>query len=317
MSCETRVRCSAPGKIILLGEHAVVYGEPAIAAPVSGIRATATASESDTALTLSAIDLKRRVSINQQGETDPLVAMLQMVALHLDLPDATGAVELKSDIPVASGMGSSAAVSAAVARAIAQLHRRELPDAALNQLVYAIERLHHGTPSGIDNTVVVYEKPIIYARGAGFDDLSVGESLHFLVADSSMPSSTREAVAKVRRRYDAAPGDTRALIQRIGQLASDGRRALAQGDAAGFGRLMTENHEALRHLLVSSRTLDALVDAAIAAGCHGAKLSGGGMGGNMIALVDEADSHAAMNALSSAGASRVLRFSLGRKVPAP
>ena len=313
MSCDRRVCASAPGKIILLGEHAAVYGEPAIAAPVSSVRAFARATQSDGVLAISALDLKRRITIDHADAEEPLAALLRLTADYLRLDDPKGEIQVQSAIPAASGMGSSAAVSAAVARALAKLHGRELADEALNELVYEIERLHHGMPSGIDNTVVVYEEPIMFAKGSGLERLQVGAPFRFIVADTGIAASTREAVAKVRRRFEADREATRDMFNSIGRISEQGKGCLAHGDAAGLGKLMNQNHALLRRLGVSSPELEALVAAAIGAGALGAKLSGGGLGGNMIALVEPESSDAVAEALKDARAARVLPFCLNQE----
>ena len=310
MSCETRVHASAPGKAILLGEHAVVYGQPALATPIPSLRARATAWQTRQPLILRALDLDRRFEHRHEHATEPLAELMRLVVEHLKLETPTGHVELESDIPIASGMGSGAAVSAAVARVIARLHGQEIADAALNRIVYAVEGLHHGTPSGIDNTVVVYETPILFRKGVGFQRPQVRAPCHFIVADTGCPASTRESVARLRRRRESSPAETDRLLARIGHIVAQGKDWLESGDMRRFGESMQANQRLLRRLGVSSPELETLIDAAMQGGALGAKLSGGGMGGNMIALVDAAESPAVAAALKAAGAARILPFTL-------
>ncbi|MDE2857598.1 MAG: mevalonate kinase [Chloroflexota bacterium] len=306
-------KSSAPAKIILLGEHAVVYGMPAIAAPIQSLRAYACAQPSDTMLSIRSVELEKSVAMDAPLPDDsarPLQQLLQIASGHFGVRKPTGNLVIRSDIPFAGGLGSGAAVSAAAIRALAALFGRGIPNEALNQLVFEMEKIHHGTPSGIDNTVVVYERPVYFERGKDFELLTVERPCHIVIADTGRAAMTREAVGRVRQRYDERQSETEELFLRIGQVVSDARHALECGEQGRLGALMNENHRLLRHLGISSPELDELVDASIAAGAVGAKLSGGGMGGNMIALVDGSTVQAVRRALSLAGAVSVVDFVL-------
>jgi mevalonate kinase len=303
------VQASAPGKIILLGEHAVVYSQPAIAIPVSELRATAQASVADVGngLSIEASDLgtTSQISLESQDNQDPVnaVARLVLEKLHLPLPDLK--IQVHSDIPVASGLGSGAAISAAVARVLSRALGRKLEDDALNQIVYEIEKIHHGTPSGVDNTVIVYERPVYFVRGGALEFLPVNGSFQFLIAHTGISSSTRLVVEDVNRLYKTDPDHYGRIFELIGELVAKGLLALQNDDAVELGKLMSKNHLYLQQLTVSSPELDRLVQAALDAGALGAKLSGGGRGGNMIALVSQARLAAVKGALVQAGAARV------------
>lgn len=291
---------SAAGKIILLGEHAAVYGLPAIAVPVATLRAYAAITASSSPLTISSADLDNLTF--DDGQPNPLEKMRSLTLDYLQVSAVGGEIMIRSDIPIARGLGSGAAVSAALGRAIAWLHGRVIPDDVLNRLVFEVERIHHGAPSGIDNTVVVYERPIYFVKGQAMDRLEIRRPLHILIADSGRASLTREAVAKVSRLYQRYPASTWDILAAIGAIVERARACLQAGDNRRLGELMTENHRQLQRLQVSSARLDRLVGAALSAGALGAKLSGGGLGGNMIALVDESKGPAAREALIRCGA---------------
>ena len=304
-------RSSAPAKIILVGEHAVVYGMPAIAAPIQSLRAYACAGPSDTALSIRSVELDKRVAIDAPVPDDSARAMqrlLQITCDYFGVRKPTGDLVIRSDIPFAAGLGSGAAVSAAAIRALASLFGRRIPNEDLNQLVFEMEKIHHGTPSGIDNTVVVYERPVYFERGKDLDLLTVERSCRIVIADTGCATMTRDAVGRIRQRYNQRQSDTQEAFLSIGQVARDARHALESGKQRRLGALMSENHRLLRHLGISSPELDKLVDASIAAGAMGAKLSGGGMGGNIIALVDGSIVQAVRRALSLAGAVSVIDF---------
>lgn len=305
---------SAPGKAILLGEHAVVYGKPAIAIPLPQLRAVADFHQNERTFTICAADINRppwHWSASAANSADPLASMAALTLRHLGICAPTGEITIRSAIPIASGLGSGAAVSAALGRGIAGLYGKTLANAELNTLVYAVEKLHHGTPSGIDNTTVVFEQPVYFQRGQPLKTLKPTHRLDFLLADSGVPALTRVSVTAVRQLLRKEPVRTNSLLEQIAAAVAAAQACLAAGKLLQLGELMTENHGRLQHLGVSSPRLDALVAAGLQAGALGAKLSGGGLGGNIIALVEPATRSAVERALLAAGAIRVLSASLG------
>ncbi len=296
----------APAKAILLGEHAVVYGYPAVAVPLPEMRARTQARfdnrSGDVVVEAGGRGLRVSVAANPNH---PLAVASRLALEEVGAAVASVRVRLDSSIPVAAGLGSGAAVSAAVIRAITALFGRELPDAVLSDLVYQVEKLHHGNPSGIDNTVVAHGRPVLFRRGEPPEFPRLGAALTLLVADSGQGSLTREAVSGVRRARDAEPEPVDGRLARIGLLVEEAVPALVAGNGTRLGELMTENQRLLRELGVSSPELDALVGAAGEAGALGAKLTGAGRGGHAIALVTEATAPAVSEALSAAGARRV------------
>lgn len=294
---------SASAKIILFGEHAVVYGQPAIAVPVSALRANATVHDDGTPFRIVARDLDNRI-IEFDGD-DPLAQIVRLTldAIGREMPEAT--LSVRSDIPIASGLGSGAAISAAIVRALCDYFRVKLSHEDINAIVYDIEKIHHGTPSGIDNTVVVYEQAIYFVRDQPIELIHNHADLRILIADTGKKALTKVAVGDVRTLYDENTVETQKILQAIGQIAATGREVMHTGNIAQVGNLMNKNHRLLQELTVSSSELDALVNAALEAGAYGAKLSGGGRGGNMIALVDEQTVEQVKARLGGAGAVRI------------
>lgn len=308
---------SAPGKIILFGEHAVVYGQPAIAAPLSQVRAWARVSDGEQpGVYIAAPDLQEEHWLEDSDAGDALAATVRLVQSAARLPELPPLrVEVRSDLPIASGLGSGAATAAALVRALARHLRR--PDLAedlrVAELTYEVEKIHHGTPSGIDNTVVALEQPIYFMRQAPqnlIEPFTMGRPLTLLVADTGLRSSTREVVSDVRRQWQDEPQRFDALFASCGHIARTARRALENGDFAGLGRLMNENQALLQAMTVSSPALERLIAVAQQEGALGAKLSGAGRGGNMIALVHDAQSTKVQQALVEAGAARVMRTTI-------
>lgn len=308
------ITASAPGKVILFGEHAVVYDRPAIAAPVSQVRAWAEIRPIEmNDVLLEAADLGIRRLYSTAASHDPLAAALRQVQAAAGLDSLRGfSLKVTSEIPIAGGLGSGAAISVAVIRAAAAylgLGERLTVEQA-SQMAYEVEKLHHGTPSGIDNTVVAYEQPVFFQRQEPENRIEVfrpAQPLYLLVADTGVRSSTRDVVGDVRRQWQASPARFEEIFDACGRIAGQARAAIIAGDRAELGRLMTENHRLLVRMTVSSAELDRLVEAANRAGAFGAKLSGAGRGGNMIALVAEEKEANAREALLVAGAVRVLR----------
>lgn len=304
---------TAPGKVILFGEHAVVYGRPAIAAPVSQLRATASVTANVGAgVRLLAPDLGIDIAMAEAATDDPLAAALRQVMKATGvsrLPDLS--LTVTSQIPVASGLGSGAAIAAAIIRAAADF----LGQGALatpewvSALTYEVEKIHHGTPSGIDNTVVVYERPVYFVKqhpANKIETFPVAVPIRLLIADTGTRSATKAVVAAVRQQWQAETERFERLFDGCGQLAEGARVAIQQGDLAGIGRLMNENQRLLQLMNVSSGELDRLVKAARASGALGAKLSGAGRGGNMIALVTLDREESVRQSLVANGASQVI-----------
>ncbi|MBM4429050.1 MAG: mevalonate kinase [Chloroflexi bacterium] len=303
----------ASGKVILFGEHAVVYGRPAIAAPVTQVHACATVEDAPEGqgLLIRAVDLKRHHVLGTEIGTDhpayPLEATVRHTLQWLDIeatPDLT--LTVSSTVPMARGLGSGAALATAMVRALVQHFRRSITPGEVSALVYQTEVIHHGTPSGIDNTVIAFEQPVYFVRGQPIQVLQVGQPFWLAIGDTGVASPTKAAVGDVRRAWQQDPARYEALFDQIGAIARHAREAIAAGEISTLGRLMDENQELLQAIGVSSPELDALVSAAREAGALGAKLCGGGRGGNMIALIALEKAPFVATALRAAGAVNVI-----------
>lgn len=310
---------TAPGKVILFGEHAVVYGRPAVAVPITQVRAMAVVEDSPRpGVYVIAPDLHYEVSLADMDGQDALFVTLsqfQAAAGLKEWPDLI--ITVSSAIPIASGLGSGAAIAAAMIRALAiHLHRPELTNQAqLSALTYQVEKVHHGTPSGIDNTVVAYEQPVYFIRQQPqnyLEPLVVSRPVQLLVADTGVRSSTKVVVGDVRRQWQEETATFEAIFEACGQIALSGREALEQGNLPKLGQLMNENHSWLQKMTVSSPELDTLVQAAQTGGAIGAKLSGAGRGGNMIALIEPEQEEKIRQTLLAAGATNVFSSIIGK-----
>ncbi len=303
---------AAPGKIIVCGEHAVVYGRPAIALPLPLVRAHATVAPSDQGgIVCFAPDVGETWQLADRAE-HPLAQVIRATLARLSIPfPPSVAITIRSDIPVASGMGSGAATSAAIVRALAAFFGQPLPPSDVAALVYVGERAYHGTPSGIDNTVVSYEQPVWFVRGMDgapqtIEPIDMRAPLHLVIGDTGVRAPTYATVGGVRDRWKRDAARYEALFDQIGAIVPKVRTELAQGQIEQIGALLDWNQVLLAELGVSSPELEHLVAAARDADALGAKLSGGGGGGIMLALVTPQTADQVHVALQAAGAVRVL-----------
>jgi mevalonate kinase len=306
---------SAPGKIILFGEHAVVYGRPALAVPVTQVQATATVSENSRGgVWIEAPNIDLSCELSRLAPDHPLGAVVNSVfsSLGISRPPAC-TVYLQSTIPVAAGLGSGAAVSVAILRALSAFLENPLSDERVNNLAFEAEKLHHGSPSGIDNTVITYVRPVYFIKGKPIKTFRVGSAFTIVIGDTGLPAPTKESIGVVKNLWKAEPSHWEKIFDRVGEIVWNARQAIERGDGLELGRLMDANQALLQEMTVSSVELDHLVETARKSGAMGAKLSGGGRGGNMIALVAREKAPLLAEALLSAGAKRVIVTTLQPK----
>ncbi len=283
------ITASAPAKTILFGEHAVVYGEPAIAIPLLNTRTFVSLTPNNTEFRVISNGIRLDRTFSELDENSGIYQLLRLLMREFDLTELPkDTMEISSGIPIASGLGSGAALSAAVIRAFWKRFDREPDTETVNRLAYEIEKVYHGTPSGIDNTVITYEQPIVFRKGEGFTRLQADLSrLHLLVVDSGIRSRTVDVVSDVREHFDR----NEAVIRAIGALVREACTALKSGTPAEIGALMNENQKLLRAIDVSCPELDRLIGIAADHDVYGAKLTGAGRGGNFIILArDEVQS---------------------------
>jgi mevalonate kinase len=313
---------SAPGKVILCGEHAVVYGYPAIALPLPDVRAQAVVESappgSGTHLDLPDLGESRSLAA---APNDPLATLIRLTAQELGAGDSLDLrVTLRSAIPIASGMGSGAALGAALVKAVAAHLGRSLDPGTVSRLVYESERFYHGTPSGIDNTVVSYEQAISFVRGREengvrrpptIEPLRIAAPFALVIGDTGVRAPTHIMVGALRQRWQQDRSRFDRLFNEIGQLVGMIRQDLASGDLQSLGAALSQNHALLREIGVSAPELEGLIEAALAAGALGAKLSGAGGGGIMLALVEVEQQALVARSLLETGAARVIQTVVG------
>ena len=299
---------SAPGKIILFGEHAVVYRRPALAVPLTQVHADVEVMDSDRAgIWINAPDISLHAELNTLPSNHPIASVIHnFLFLSRASPFPNLEIKITSTIPVASGLGSGAAVTVALVRALSSHLDHPMTDDTVNTFAYEIEKLHHGTPSGIDNTVITYSKPVYFTKGKPIEVFKVGKPFTIVIGDTGISAPTRESVADVRKLWTDNTKRFEVIFDEIADISFAARRVIEEGWVNMLGTLMDENHALLQEMTVSSPKLDRLVLAARTAGASGAKLSGGGRGGNMIALIEENRAQNIADALLSAGAKRTI-----------
>jgi mevalonate kinase len=311
---QAAIQATAPGKVILFGEHAVVYQRPAIAVPVTQVQAKASlVATSGREFRILALDLGRDYLLAEAPTDDPLAAIIWAVLRRLEQSQPPAVMlTVSSTIPLGRGLGSGAAISTAIVRALAQFYQYALSPAEVSALVYEVEKLYHGTPSGVDNTVIAFGQPVYFIKGSTIQRMPVQQPLTLVVGDTGVVAPTHLVVGEVRRRWQAEPERYEGYFDEIEAIVEQARVAIERGVAGlpAIGRLLDENQALLERLGVSSPKLNRLIQAARQAGALGAKLSGAGWGGNMIALAWPDTAAAVAQALTEAGAVQVITTEL-------
>ena len=265
----------AHSKIILIGEHAVVYGYPAISLPLLEVEVTCRVVPATTPWRLF--------------EEDTLSMAVYASLEYLNIKDAYIRCQIDSAIPEKRGMGSSAAISIAAIRAVFDYYQAELPHDVLEILVNRAEMIAHMNPSGLDAKTCLSDQPIRFIKNVGFEELAMDLSAYLVIADTGVYGHTREAIQVVESKgKEALP-----FLYALGELTQQAEEVIKARDAVKLGEILTKAHENLKEIGVSSLEADTLVETALHHGALGAKMSGGGLGGCIIALV--ADYHQAQD----------------------
>lgn len=258
-------------KVILMGDHAVVYGYPAIALPVKDLQVTCTLYRSQTPL-----------------ERDPLDPLNTAIFAALDFLDCSAedlTYAIDSDITQMRGLGSSAAVAVAAVRSVFDYYDVSLRSEILEMLAGQAEKIAHTKPSGLDVKTCISNTPIKYVKDAGFSPIAMNLGAYLLIGDTGIRGNTSHAVARVAARL-AHVEEASHILAEIGGLTERVELAISHKDLECIGESMTASHRLLGRLGVSCLEADRLVEEALQLGALGAKMTGGGLGGCIIALVD-------------------------------
>jgi mevalonate kinase len=305
------------GKSILFGEHFVVYGIPAIAAGINSQTEAVVTRKESPGWTIDdkrpAVPGYKEKKINEQKIS--VENVLQFCGI--DISKNGIHIEYGGDLVGASGFGASAASCVSLARALNEEFSLGFDDEKINEAAYEGEKGYHGTPSGIDNTASTYGGLVWYVRNLEggppiFETLKLKDSFRLIIASTGLSSSTAEVVGDVRKKKEQDPEWFDSIVKEYEEVVYEAREAMLQFNGKKVSELMNKNHELLQRLTVSCKELDELVRIARKNGALGAKMTGTGRGGNMIALApDEATQDRIAKALEEGGAAGVWVTSFG------
>jgi mevalonate kinase len=299
-----RVVASAPGKVTLFGEHAVVYGHPALVVAIERRVYAFAESREDNVIKISAKDLRvPGIVISYIGsevvlETDygmvlPAIAYInkaiELTSKYLGSRKGVN-IEIKSEMPVGAGLGTSAAVAISTIAAYAVANGHSLDKEEIARIGWEVEKEVQGIASPMDTSITSLGGYLRIKYGKGTVErarLNVGTELPLIIGYVEREAKTKDMVAMVRERLERYPDIYGDIMKLIGQVVSRAEGSLLSGDLSELGFLMNLNHSLLDALGVSTRRLNELVNVARDSGAYGAKLTGAGGGGCVIALVPE------------------------------
>lgn len=282
------------GKTILFGEHFVVYGLPAIASALGSY----TTSE------VKVVEGKGWTVDDQRPATPgykkkKFKEAMQSIAnvieyLRVDVVSQKLEITFAGDLFAASGVGASAAQCTSLARALNDSFNLDLDDERINEAAYEGEKAYHGTPSGIDNTASTYGGLIWFIKNLSggkntMDLLQSPKKMPLVIGNTGITASTTEVVADVRRLKEESPQKFEKIFSEYKKLAEEAKKTLLKGDIKSVAKLMNQNHKLLQHITVSGEGNDKLVEIALKNGAIGAKMTGTGRGGLVIALTENVD----------------------------
>jgi mevalonate kinase len=312
---------SGYGKVILFGEHFVVHGVPSIASAIDS-RTVATVERAaggklpppsgrEGSMAGEGWVMEDDRPANPGYKAEKLIQQKKSIELVFQAakfdPVANPVrIRLGGDLIAVGGVGASAAVCVSLARALDDEFKLGFDDGRVNEIAFVGDSAYAGTPSGIDNTASTYGGLLWFVKNAGapptMEPLKIREPLRIVMGNTLLTTNTEAAVAGVRRRKAEQPETYERLFARARSLAGEARAALERFDVAEVGRLMDENHALLQAIEVSHPKLDALVKIALDNGAAGAKMTGGGLGGYMVALTpDEGTQDRVAAAMECAG----------------
>lgn len=273
------------GKIILFNEHFVVYGIPAIVGAIS--KKTIAVVEKSKTRKFELLDERLETPGYKLEKLEHQKDSLERIfeAMGIKNKDELKII-LKGDLVASSGIGASAASCTAIARALSEYFDMGLSDEKINEIAFEGEKGYHGLPSGIDNTAATFGGLIWFRKGEKniIKKMKIKKPLEIIIGNTGIVANTTLAVKGVREKKEKYAQKYKKLFNEALQLANEAKKALFTFDIKKIGELMNKNHSLLQQIEVSCKELDFLVNIARENGAYGAKLTGGGLGGNMIAL---------------------------------
>ncbi|MGM8211184.1 mevalonate kinase [Virgibacillus sp. W0430] len=300
----------AHSKLILVGEHAVVHGQPAIAIPFPLVGVESVVEHVIGTVTIDSSFYHGPID-SAPPALAGIVSCIKGTLEFLNKPCKDLLIRIKSSIPPGKGLGSSASVAIAVIKSLFTYTDTKYTKEQLLSLANIAETHAHGAPSGIDPLTITSDCPIWFEREGTVDFIKPKEDLYFIVADSGRMADTRTAIESVTSLLKSAPKRIHSKIERIGEITYQVREALEKASKHLLGQLLTEAQKELESLGISDAGLNRLIYYALQEGALGAKLTGGGNGGCIIALArNEVHSHQLKEKLKRFGAHAVWSFVL-------
>lgn len=288
-----------------MGEHSVVYGQPAIALPLPDITFTATIEERLAGQIIFTPTYQGPFSGLAEGY-EGIRQLVNRLLINFNAIKQPFTLRLRSDIPQERGMGSSAASATAIIRAFYDFFDTSLDAVTLQKWTAIEERITHGTPSGLDAATVSSNSPIWFIKHKITQSFSLNLKGVIVLADTGIKGQTGLAVSVVRSLLEENPVEAKQHIKKLGSLATQAQQALQTNNLKELGNLMNQAQLELTALEVSHPKLDILINAAKKAGALGAKLTGGGIGGTMLALAPNQEiANKIIASLEAAGANEV------------
>ena len=303
----------SPGKVILVGEHFVVGEAPAIVAAVKLFSTVIVNPDSNSWTTIASRSLNHIVRFkgeksravkggkNAIATLRPIHSLSEAAARHAGVKEQGMSIEIESEIPVGVGLGSSASIAVSTIAAILKLFQARIGRETIRELAYQSETMIHGAPSGIDQTIVTYGGVISYARGRPFTRVKPRRALSLVIGNTGKVRSTGTMVTKVQERLNKSQVCRSQIMEAATSISARATRALQSANLQQLGNLMNLNQNLLQMVGASTVELDSLILAARRAGALGAKLTGAGGGGCMVALAQRGKEQQIADAITRAG----------------
>ncbi|HLR75356.1 MAG TPA: mevalonate kinase [Virgibacillus sp.] len=304
---------TAHSKLILVGEHAVVHGQPAIAIPFPLVGVESVVEYVPGSVKIDSTFYHGPID-SAPEEIEGVVTCIKDTLQLLEMPCQDLLIRIKSSIPPGKGLGSSASVAIAVIKSLFTYANVAYEEEELLRLANVAEKYAHGSPSGIDPLTITSECPVWYEKEKPFDLIKPQTDFYFIVADSGRMADTRSAIESVASLLKSAPKKIQENIERLGEITHQARNALEKASKQLLGQMLNEAQKELEALGVSDAGLNRLIYFALQEGALGAKLTGGGNGGCIVALArNEVHSRQLTEKLKRFGAQAVWPFVLRKK----